>query len=134
MPYSLTFALDHEVIIGTGTGTLGFLEALEGAVSVWERRDWKGKSIVWDFRKARLEMTGDSVREFAEFVTNHQPLARPPRVGLVVSTEFDFGMARMFEAFREDFATEVRVFRSYEDAVAWAASPARDVEQGLDRS
>jgi len=52
----------------------------------------------------------------------------------VVSTEFDFGMARMFEAFREDFATEVRVFRSYEDAVAWAASAARDVEQGLDRS
>lgn len=133
MPHSLKFELDHDVIIATGTGNLGFLEALEGAVSVWERRDWKGRSIVWDFREARLEMTGDSVREFAEFVTNHQPLARPARVALVVSTESDFGMARMFEAFREDFATEVRVFRGYEDAVAWA-SAARGVEPGLEPS
>lgn len=121
MPYTLIFDPDHDVVIGTGTGTLGYLEALEAAVSTWEHREWKGKSIVWDFRTATFDMTGDSVREFAEFVTKHQPLTRPPRVALVVGNESNFGMARMFEAFREDLTTEVRVFTDHEDAVAWAS-------------
>src|SRR5262249_30539334 len=121
MPFSLIVDPDHDVVIGTGTGTLGYLEALEAAVSTWEHREWKGKSIVWDFRAASFDMTGDSVREFAEFVTKHQPLTRPPRVALVVGNEFNFGMARMFEAFREDLTTEVRVFTDYQDAGAWAS-------------
>ena len=121
MPYTLIFDPDHDVVIGTGSGTLGYLEALEAAVSVWEHREWKGKSIVWDFRIAQFEMTGDSVREFADFVTKHQPLSRPPRVALIVANEMTFGMARMFEAFREDLSTEVRVFQEYQDAVAWAS-------------
>ena len=123
MPYSLIYDPDHDVVVGTGTGTLGYLEALEAAVSVWEHREWKGKSIVWDFRTAHFEMTGDAVREFADFVTKHQPLSRPPRVSLVVGNEFNFGMARMFEAFREDLSTEVRVFQDYQDAVAWSSQP-----------
>jgi hypothetical protein len=121
MPYTLNFDPDHDVVLGTGTGTLGYLEALEAAVSTWEHREWKGKSIVWDFRNAHFEMTGNSVREFADFVTKHQPLSRPPRVALVVGNEFNFGMARMFEAFREDLSTEVRVFHDYQDGVAWAS-------------
>jgi hypothetical protein len=125
MPYTLSFEPDHDVVVGTGTGTLGYLEALEAAVSVWEHREWKGKCLVWDFRAAHFEMTGDAVREFADFVTKHQPLSRPPRVALVVANEFNFGMARMFEAFREDLSTEVRVFQDYEDAVAWAAQASR---------
>ena len=121
MGYQLIYSSDHDVVIGMGSGTLGYLEALEAAVSLWEHREWKGKSVVWDFRTAHFEMTGDTVREFADFVTKHQPLTRPPRVALVVASEFNFGMARMFEAFREDLSTEVRVFQVYEDAVAWAA-------------
>jgi hypothetical protein len=44
-------------------------------------------------------------------------------VSLVVGNEFNFGMARMFEAFREDLSTEVRVFQDYQDAVAWSSQP-----------
>ena len=129
MPYTLNYDTDHDVVVGTGTGTLGYLDALEGAVSLWEHCEWKGKSVVWDFRAAHFDMTGDSVREFADFVTKHQPLSRPPRVALVVSNDFNFGMARMFEAFREDLSTEVRVFQIYEDAVAWTAQAAPRADQ-----
>ena len=85
--------------------------------------------MVWDFRSARFEMTGDGVRELARFVTDHQPWSRPPRVAIVAGTDADFGMARMFEAFREDFSTQVRVFRDYEEAVGWASERAKADER-----
>lgn len=121
MPYSMKFEPAHDVVTGTATGSLRLHDAFEGAVSVWEHREWKGKSVVWDFRSARFEMTADAVRELAQFVTRHQPFPRPPRVALVVATEVGFGLARMFGALREDVSTEVRVFQDYEDAVAWAS-------------
>ena len=121
MPYTLTYEPDHDVVIGMGSGNLGYLEALEGAVSLWEHREWKGKSVVWDFRTAHFDLSGESVQELAEFVTRHQPLTRPPRVAMVVADDFNYGVARMYEAFRADLSTEVRVFQVYEDAVAWAA-------------
>jgi len=65
-------------------------------------------------------------------VTDHQPWSRPQRVALVTGTDVDFGMARMFEAFREDFFTEVRVFGDYDEAVAWA-SEKRSEDREMER-
>jgi len=58
MPYTLSFDAAHGVGRRLGSGTLGLHDALEAAVSVWERREWKGKPMVWDFRAARLDVTG----------------------------------------------------------------------------
>jgi len=35
----------------------------------------------------------------------------------------DFGMARMFEVFRDDSETSFRVFRDYEEALLWSRPP-----------
>jgi hypothetical protein len=43
-----------------------------------------------------------------------------------VARDLDFGLARMFEAFREHPATTVRVFRGFDEALSWArAAPER---------
>ena len=38
----------------------------------------------------------------------------------MTARDVDFGMARMFEAFRGHPATQVHVFRDHEEASSWA--------------
>ena len=114
---------------GTGTaiaacsGTLRRSDAEKGAATLWGTEGWSGRSAVWDFRDARFELTPSDVQEIARFILRGQPAKPPSRVAFVTPRDADFGMARMFEVFREDPRTEFRVFRSYEDAVQWAGLP-----------
>jgi hypothetical protein len=43
-------------------------------------------------------------------------------VAFVTGRDPDFGLARMYEMLSEQPSTEVRVFRDYDEAVAWARS------------
>lgn len=97
-------------------------EAKAGARAVWDDPAWQARPVVWDFRGAKLSLSTAEVRAFAEFILESQPAARPPRVAIVTGTDVDFGMARMFGAYREHPSTQVRVFRDYDDAVTWAQS------------
>lgn len=114
---------------GTGTaiancsGVLRRSDAETGAAALWGTPGWPGRSAVWDFRDARFDLSTGDIHEIARFILHHQPATPPSRVAFVTARDVDFGMARMFEAFRDDPRTEFRVFRSYEDAVQWAASP-----------
>jgi hypothetical protein len=46
-------------------------------------------------------------------------------MAFITQRDADFGMARVFEAYREDPATDFRVFRDYDEAIRWlrAAGP-----------
>lgn len=109
--------------IATCSGVVGRADAQQGAASLWETPGWPGKSVVWDFREARFDVTSSDIWEVAQFVARHQPDKPPSRVAFVTSRDVDFGSARVFEAFREDPRTEFRVFRDYEEAVRWARLP-----------
>ena len=122
MPFHLRRASDPDITIGTCEGPLGLDEAKAGARAVWDDPTWQARPVVWDFRGAKLSLSTAEVRAFAEFVLESQPVARPPRVAIVTGTDVDFGMARMFGAYREHPSTQVRVFRDYDDAVTWAQS------------
>ena len=130
MPFHLRRASDPDITIGICEGPLGLDEAKAGARAVWDDPTWRASPVVWDFRGAKLNMSTAEVRAFAEFVLESQPAARPPRVAIVTGTDVDFGMARMFGAYREHPSTQVRVFRDYDDAVTWAQSA---VEQRSDK-
>jgi hypothetical protein len=91
--------------------------------ALWKHADWDGRAVVWDFRSAHFDVNTSDIRELAVFVLEHQPVAPPSRVAFVTARDVDFGMTRMFEVFREDPATEFRVFRDYHEAVAWARAP-----------
>lgn len=122
MPCSMRFEAEENLVIATCSGSLGMKDAREGAAAVWENPEWRGKPIVWDFRQAELDVHGPEVRELAQFILERQPVIPPSRVALVTAREADFGLARMFEVLRQNPATQVRVFRDYEEAVSWARS------------
>ena len=116
MPFSMR--LEDGVVVGTCSGTLVVEDAKAGATAVWSNPDWRGKPVVWDFRSAQFDVDAAGVREIAQFILTSQPVP-PPKVALVTAREVDFGMARMLEAYRENPATEVQVFRDYDEASSW---------------
>jgi hypothetical protein len=108
------------------TGELNVEDARTGVRAVSEDPQWTRKPVVWDFRLARFDIRPAEVRELARFVLGRQSSTRPPRVAFVTGRDPDFGLARMYEMLSEQPTTEVRVFRDYDEAVAWARS---DVQQ-----
>ncbi len=120
MPVELKIDPKTGLAVATGTGTLGLLDAQKSVRALWEHPDWPGERAVWDFRGARLDFSTVDVREAAQFVLGNQPPKPPQRVAFVTAHDMDFGLVRMFEVFREHPATEVKVFRELEPAIAWA--------------
>lgn len=108
--------------IATCSGMLRLNDALEGATALWRTRAWPGRSAVWDFRAAEFDVSESDVREIARFVLENQPESAPSKVAFVTERDVDFGMARMFEVYREDSRTDFRVFRDYDEAIRWARS------------
>jgi Fe-S-cluster formation regulator IscX/YfhJ len=126
----MTISISIEPSTGTAiascSGVLRRSDAERGAAALWGTPGWPGKTAVWDFRDARFDLNASDIQEIARFILRRQPETPPSRVAFVTARDVDFGMARMFEAFRDDPRTEFRVFRCYDDAVKWAgyAEPA----------
>jgi hypothetical protein len=120
MPFSMRFETD--LVIATCSGALRLDDAREGAAAVWEKPEWSGKPVVWDFRTAHLNVRAPEVREIARFILERQPAIPPSRVAFVTASDADFGLVRMFQVLRQHPSTAVRVFREFEEAVSWARS------------
>jgi hypothetical protein len=108
--------------IATCSGVLRFNELREAATALWETAAWRGKSAVWDLREAEVDVSSEETREIAKFILRRQPTPPPAKIAFVTKRDVDFGIARMFQVFREDPATALCVFRDYEEAVCWARS------------
>lgn len=120
----ITVEPETGVAVATCTGSLKLGDAKDAARALWNTPNWPGRAVVWDFREARFDFSTGDIRVFADFVLRHQPPTPPERVAWVVPRSVDFGLARMFEVAREDPRTQFSVFRIYEEALAWARSPA----------
>ena len=118
MPLSLEIESGTGVVIGTVTGTMSLEDTKQAAETIWANPEWRGKAVLWDLRGATVQLQAAEVRQLAEFILGGQPDA-PPRVAFVPGRDADYGLARMFEVFREHVATEVRVFRDWDEALAW---------------
>lgn len=104
----------------TCRGALRARDAREGAEAVWVTPGWSGQPIVWDFRGAQFDLSSAEIRDIAHFVLRGQPIPPPARVAFVTGRDVDFGMSRMFGAYRDDPRTEFRVLRDYKKAIRWA--------------
>lgn len=122
MPVSIEIEADTGMAIASCSGVLRLSDAQEGASALWKTPSWPGRSVVWDFREAQFEVSASDTRAMAEFILENQPATPPAKVAFVTQRAVDFGMARMFEAFREEPRTTFRVFRDYEEATCWARS------------
>ena len=119
MTVSIRIEPETGIAIATCSGVLRVRDAQESVAALWSTPAWWGKSAVWDFREAEFDLSSPEVRRLAQFVLQHQP-APPLRVAFVTRRDVDFGMARMFEVFREDPRTQFRVFRNFDEALRWA--------------
>jgi hypothetical protein len=109
----------------TGTGVLGIADGKAAALAVWKHTAWAGLAMVWDFRDAQLDTSGADAFELAQFVNTRQPSPAPVRVAIVASRDVDYGMARIFGAYRQRTATDVQGFRDFDVAVEWARAAER---------
>lgn len=108
--------------IATCTGILNLDDAKQGAIALWKTVGWPGELVVWDFREATFDISSEDVQYIAQFIFSHQPEKPPSKVAFVTSRDADFGMARVFEVYRQDLRTMFRVFRNFDEALAWAKS------------
>ncbi len=122
MPVSFHVETQSGMAIVTCSGELRGSDAMEGVEALWKNPDWAGKSAVWDFRTAKFIITATEVQELADFVLSNQRDTPPERVAFVTGRDVDFGLARMFEAFRSDPRTAFRVFRNFDKALRWASA------------
>jgi hypothetical protein len=120
MGVSIQVEEETGVGIASCSGILRLGDAQEGAAALWENPDWLGTAAVWDFREARFDLSTSDVRRIARFIVETQPEMPPSRIAFVTARDLDFGMPRVFEVYREDPATEFRVFRDYPKALSWA--------------
>lgn len=120
MIFSIRIEPETGVAIATCSGLLGPKDAREAVAALWANPGWPGRASVWDFREAQFDLSSREVRRTAEFVLQNQPAPPPSKVAFVTRRDVDFGMARMFEVFREDERTTFRVFRDFDEALRWA--------------
>lgn len=123
MPVSIDIEPQSGLAIASCSGVFGRQEAQTAAVELWQIEEGARRCVVWDLGAADLVVSPADARELAAFVKQNQPMPPPEKVAFVVHREVDFGMARMFEVFREDPRTASRVFRARDEAVRWAGSP-----------
>jgi hypothetical protein len=91
-----------------------------------ERHDWKDvRNILWDLRNLREGPgTTEELRAAVQMVGKVQQLFAGARVAILVSRDFDFGTARMFQTFSHDQPVDYQVFRERERAVAFLTGEA----------
>ena len=125
MSFSIEIEADTGIAIGRCSGDLQVQHALTAVKALWADPDWPGRAVVWDFREARFDLGSPDVSEVARFVLGEQRDPPPSKVVFVVARDVDFGLGRMFEAYRQDRRTETRVLRDYDEALRWARSADR---------
>lgn len=122
MPISIRTEQESAIAIATCSGVLRLDDALQGAAALWETPGWTGSLAAWDFRAAEFDVSSSDVRRIAQFILDNQPTPPPSKMAFITSREVDFGMARMFEAYRDDSGTAFQIFRDYDEAIGWLTS------------
>ena len=119
MPFTVSIDSATGTSIVVGKAELTVPEILEGIKSNCEMPGFTGARSLWDLRDASFSLSREEVRSLAEFAGRGSTLRPPARLAFVASRNLEFGLLRMFEAFREQEGVEIEVFRDYEEALKW---------------
>ena len=79
---------------------------------------------LWDFSEVKFDLSQDQLKDIANLAKNL--FSQPSKVAMVASKDLSFGVSRIYEVFREDNRTEVKVFRNVEDARRWLMNDSTD--------
>ena len=72
---------------------------------------------LWDASKRGMKLSANDLKKLSSYGREHFPT--PGWVAIVAPTETAFTSSQLFEAYRNDDETHVKVFRNEADAIDW---------------
>ncbi len=124
MPISYEIFDDLKLVIAKASGTLTPGEATEYKHEVWGAGRVSGYDEIFDLSSVEAfeyKAPGE-VRDLAQLSSSMDWIGKRRKLALVSTTDIGFGIARMYQAYREsDPASriEVQVFRNFDLARSW---------------
>jgi hypothetical protein len=122
----IEYRIDHErrLVTARGYGIFSDEDVFRYQSEVWSRLGVVGYEELVDVSQVeRIELPSpERVKELAKFSARMDPRSSSSRLAVVAPSEFAFGLARMYEAYRnlDDRSTKmVSVFRSMDEALAF---------------
>ena|ERR1051326_1288232 len=122
MPASFNINITHGVVFSTGTGVFTHADFVAHMKAVRSDPRFKPElNQLVDCRAiTKMELTTTQIKDLA----SRSLFSPKSRRAFVVSNELQFGMTRMFAAYRDIAERQtVMVFRTLPDALAWLGLP-----------
>ena len=78
-------------------------------------------NVFWDLRKADFSsISSEEVRSFMGFVSKQWGTGGKSKAALVVSSDFEFGMSRMYQIMMDGAtSSDIAIFRNVDEANEW---------------
>jgi len=124
MPIACRLDHDARVVVAVGHGVLTDRDVFDYQQGVWSRADVVGFDELIDMtRVTEVALpSADRVRDLASTAASMDAGAPRSRLAIVASTDFVYGLGRMFQVHRQLDANNTRVvgvFRTMDDALAF---------------
>ena len=78
---------------------------------------YKSTKRIWDLSQIDLDLTGEQLEYLSECARS--AFKQPSKIAIVASKDLEFGLFRVYEVYRQDEQSTVRVFRKEADARYW---------------
>jgi len=72
---------------------------------------------LWDFRRAEFNLSTQDLQQVAAYAAMAD--TTPGKVAILVDQDLSYGVSRVYGSFRSTEVTQVSVFRSEPEAIAW---------------
>ncbi len=118
MPIEFSIDAQRGVVFSTASGVVGRADAMDHMDRLCRHPDFRPEfSQLFDFRQiTELAMSSEEVRQIAE----RNIFAPDSRRAFVVTSDFGFGIARMFGAHREIAGERgIQLFKDVDEARSW---------------
>ena len=130
MPLDYSIDTQRGLVLSKATGLFGVAEAMDHIKRLFADPDFRRThNQLIDFRQiTALDLSTDQIRELA----SASIFGPDSKRAFVVSTDLQFGLGRVFSAYRHIEGEEgIRVFREMKDALQWLSLPSELDSNGL---
>ncbi len=129
MPISYRIDDNKRLIFVVASGKLTMNDLYNYQMETWASEQVREYDELVDLTAVDsiLPATSEHIREFSDFATSMETGSIHSRLAIVAKGDFEFGLARMFQVFRESHPQsrkEVAVFRSVPDAMKFLRNDA----------
>jgi hypothetical protein len=120
MPFQFVIDLRANLIRETWSGSVNLEQLFDSCQLEWADPNYrKQMNMLSDFRAAKLEISHEELRGFADYMGRQEAVQRH---AIVVSRQVGFGVARMFTSLSEassPYWNSLRVFFDFGEAERW---------------